>query len=693
MITNNKFIKNRDEMKKAILSAAVILTLWTSAMIPGSFADSDLTVKPDKNFVITYPDVPLPVEKTAAEELAKYIGQSIGIKTIILPESKLNKDDSADAYVGNCSYATKEEDCLKEFNPEGFQILVKNGKLFIRGDDEKGDPLSQAIRTGTLFGVYDFLENELGIAWIWPGKSGEDVPIHNELRLKPFSRTDSPKLSVRQLKGTFNQPAPKEETNLQSGAFVKRLKLSCISKTWFGHSWNRYMAGIGQQHPEWRALVNGERMEGASIQYCTSNKEFRDYIVGQCLNNPYNKGYSIVSISPADGAGFCQCENCRALDPKDTDYTTATAQQNLSNRYWDYANYVAREVKKSRPGLGVGMIAYSCYVDPPTNIDKFEDNLYVELCSSVAYSTKPESKKELYKLYEGWQQVGCKIKSYEYWGMHYWLGLPYVFTRQLKEDMPQLYKCGLMAMHGESQRNYATQGPVYYLVAHQMWNPNIDADKVMKRYYQAFGPASNYIREYFDIFENSIIENQDKIKAFKYNELINKWPEIFPEKTIVKAGAALQKAKDAVKDSPIYAERVQVIDFGYQYAKTTLEAIAIYRKLGRAGVPLWCFGRAGIIAEFEYWQKPGKSFVLNKMPVEWVSFIDEHPDQPIEKGEKIELLKQAWRLGNDRERIINESAAWPANIYGMYYHYVGKGIYAWHQTIKEEMEKEGIKAE
>ena len=49
-------------------------------------------------------------------------------------------------------------------------------------------------------------------------------------------------------------------------------------------------------------------------------------------------------------------------------------------------------------------------------------------------------------------------------------------------------------MKGESAKNFATQGPNYYLASHMMWNPEIDADKVMDRFYKAFGPAADDIR-------------------------------------------------------------------------------------------------------------------------------------------------------------------------------------------------------
>jgi Domain of unknown function (DUF4838) len=677
-------------MFRKILCTVGFITL---THLPQVYAETDLTMKSKKSFVIVYPARALRVEKTAAEELAKYLALSVGAKTQIRPESKLKKAAGADAYIGKCKFTQTQDFYVKNFKREGFQIAVKNGKLFIYGDDGKGRALASNNRTGTLFGVYDFLENEIGIAWIWPGENGEDVPEYKELKIKSFSRIDYPRLENRMLKfsAAYNKYEPKPGDDFK--LWFKRMKLSYTQKSWFGHSGGKFMgprAGkkayeIVKKHPEWTALWDGKR---TGPHYCTSNKEWRDYMVEQCINNPSQKKYSIVSVSPNDGFGFCECKNCRALDPEGTDYSKDIP--NLSNRHWDYANYIAKEVKKKKPELGIGMLAYTAYAQPPTNIDKFSDNLYTQVCYSVAYMIKPEKKKEFYDRILRWGAKGMHFHMYEYWGMHYWMDLPCIWTTQMKETMPFLYKNGLLAIKGESAKNFATQGPNYYLVSHMMWNPDTDADKVLDRFYKAFGPAAGDIKKYYETFERSFMENHQATENFGYINIINAWPEIFPEKTIKAAGECIKRALDAVKYDPVYEERVRIVDAGFYYTRTMVELLKIYRKLGRSGVPLWCFGKAGFEAEFKFWNSKGK---LPKMPAQWVEFIKQHPKQPIARKEKIKLLKRALYLGNERERILHSyipRIGYIASL-GMYERYRVLGYYPWHQAIKAELRKEGIK--
>ena len=660
--------------------AILILALGFLAVLPCARAETNLLLKPGQEFVVAHPDQPLPVEKTAAEELASYLERAVGAKARVLAESEALKGGGTLAWVGQCQSTKQQADYQALLKQEGYRIILKDGVLRIYGDDGKGDAFAGENRTGTLFGVYDFLENEVGIAWIWPGKSGEDVPRLAQLDVKPFSRTDAPRLMYRGIKFSpaYNKHEPKE-LMADFPKWFKRQRLSRVPKLWDGHSWSTYLFKdkVEQQHPEWLALWNGERK---GPHCCTSNPEFREFIVEQCVNHPFNKDKSIVSISPSDGYGFCECSTCRALDPKGTDY--ASGNPNLSNRHWDYANSIAREVKKRRPGLGVAMLGYTAYRDPPTNLERVEDNLYLAMCFSLAYCVKPETKADFFKNLEAWKAKGIKMTAYEYWGMHYWLDLPYVFTREIAEGMPRWYASGLLGMHGEAQKDFATQGPNYYLAAHLMWNPNAPAGRVMDRYYQAFGPAAVPIREYYDVFENSITENRDKIESFSYLVLINVWPEIFPAQTLTRAGECLKKAREAVKGKAAYEDRVNLVGIGYDYTKVMLELLATYRRLGRAGVPLWCFGKQGALAEQKFWKMK-----------EWpqMAFWEKRPDEPLPREEKIKLLQRAWVLGKERERILVENASLPAVSLGMYRYMAERGYYPWHATIRQELENEGIK--
>lgn len=626
--------------------------------------------------LVAYPAKALPVEKFAAEELAGYLTKSTGEKYRSVAE---NQPEAAQAafFVGKCDALKAKPFYTGDLASEEFIVTAENGKIYIYGDDGPGAPMSSKNRAGTLLGVYDFLENELGIAWLWPGDDGEDVPSRQWLPPKDFSRRAKPVYSIRSMGFSYGKYEPKE-INSEIGKWARRQKLGWTEQAWFGHSWHSYVfkTGVDKQHPEWLALYGGERR---GPHCCTSNPDFRNYIVDQVLNHPTNKNMKIASVSPSDGYGFCECENCRKLDQPGTDYTRSVPS--LSDRHWAYANYIAREVKKRNPDRGVGMFAYTAYGEAPETIDTFEDNLYLSMTFSKAYFVKPDIKEKFFQRLDKWKTKKVKIIGREYWGMHYWLSLPYIFTAQIAESMPKLYHAGLVGMYGEAQKDFATQGPNYFLVAHLLWNPEADSQRILDRYYQGFGPAAKSIRRYFDTFEQAILNNQEAIPDFSYRKLIYSWPEVLDPATLEKAGEALAAArKDTADQDTIWRKRVEFIGIGYDYTRIMMELLTTYRRLGQAGVPLTAFSQAGDQIEADKYKLPA-------LPSDIVALWTTRPEKPLEKAEKIALLKRAIELGEARAKILRDNANLPAVSLGMYQYTIDKGIRPWHQTCIDELAK------
>jgi hypothetical protein len=661
-----------------IACALLCATLAGGQPMPRTDAPPALRKAPGEAFAVAYPAKPLPVEKTSAEELAQFIARAAGLKTHVLSEKDLPAPDAADAYVGATDFARAAGLTRDGLKPEAYVIRTRGSKLLILGDDDAGAPFSAGTRSGTLFGVYDFLENDLGVTWIWPGKTGEYVPRRDGLALPAIDRAESPAFLIRAFVVCYGKYEGKD-INLGTGPWLKRMRLSWTVKAWFGHSWGSYVLGkkeLVAAHPEWLALWGGER-RGPHL--CTSNKALREHIVECVLEDAKKKGNKIVSISPSDGYGFCECENCRALDPPGTDYG---ANSNLSNRHWDYANAIAREVKKRDANLGVGMFAYTAYRHPPTNIDRLEDNLYVSFTFTQAYFIKPEMREETYRQVEAWKAKGIKIIGREYWGMHYWLDLPYLFTRDIAEATPYLYDRGLVAMYGETGKNYATQGPNYYLAAHLMWRPHAAPGPVLDRFYAAFGPARDPVRKYYESLEDTLHRNADKALSYSYRQLLNCWPEIFPAADIARAGAQLAEARKAVAGQAEFEERLKVVEVGYEYTVMMVELLGLYRQLGRAGVPLWNFGVEGDAAEAIHYKLPG-----NKMLPEVEAYWAKQPRVTLTPDEKLRLLRRARELGEERERILNQYADLPAVSRGLYQFTIENGIRPWHKTVMEELKK------
>ena len=66
-------------------------------------------------------------------------------------------------------------------------VEITNDKVYLAG---RGD-------RGTVYAVYDFLENDIGCRWLQPGQDGDFVPRLSEIRLKAGRREETPVFAFR----------------------------------------------------------------------------------------------------------------------------------------------------------------------------------------------------------------------------------------------------------------------------------------------------------------------------------------------------------------------------------------------------------------------------------------------------------------------------------------------------------------
>jgi len=111
--------------------------------------------------------------------------------------------------------------------------------------------------------------------------------------------------------------------------------------------------------------VDPEKL-GHDAQLCTSNPE----VVAELAESltaaiEADPTIEIISFSPNDGGGFCECEKCKALDgpPRDSDNSAGRITPWLySNRLAVLNNEVARRVAKRFPHVKIRVGAYGYYL-------------------------------------------------------------------------------------------------------------------------------------------------------------------------------------------------------------------------------------------------------------------------------------------------------------------------------------------
>ncbi|MBQ4244054.1 MAG: hypothetical protein II702_03975, partial [Clostridia bacterium] len=139
----------------------------------------------ETDFTIVLPDGESPCLTTAANEFVSYVYKICGARIAVKSESDTQNFEST-VLLGDtaCSESLKPaDDGLAE---DGFLIFSDGSHLIIRGGSERG----------TLYGVYTFLEEYLGVRWFTPKL--EEVPESKDIIIDShIDRTVEPSFAIR----------------------------------------------------------------------------------------------------------------------------------------------------------------------------------------------------------------------------------------------------------------------------------------------------------------------------------------------------------------------------------------------------------------------------------------------------------------------------------------------------------------
>jgi len=138
--------------------------------------------------VIIIPKSPSYVSSRAAFEFQEYIEKISGAKIPIYTEDEIALEEDLhwlDRYmpiilIGPCERTKQMGIDIDSLPPEGFYIKTKNNALILTGKDVAKKKVARRAKwqdwrvphqdRGTLWAVYTFLEDTLGVAWLWPGE-------------------------------------------------------------------------------------------------------------------------------------------------------------------------------------------------------------------------------------------------------------------------------------------------------------------------------------------------------------------------------------------------------------------------------------------------------------------------------------------------------------------------------------------
>ncbi len=484
-------------------------------------------------------------DSAAAGVLADWIQKITDVRLETTDQPRVGK---AAIYIGRA--AVEKGLNLSDLNSptnEGVRI-VSDGRseVLIAGQSE----------TATVKAVCRFLE-ELGCRYFMDHPLGEVYPRSKTVTVGKLDVAEKPGFMLRRIWGS--QWTSQTLWKIWNGDGGVELSTE--------HAWNKYVdQGLFDTHPEYFALRNGQRQRGA--WYCTWNPDLRKVFAQGVIA----KGQANPSISPPDGTGYCQCDNCRAQDDPDN-IEPSSGVVSISNRYADFFDYVGKEVAKAQADWLLNFYCYADYTQAPTFQRHLSPNL-VAWIAPIRYSRyhrigspNSPSMMQLATVIEGWSATTDHIAYRTY---NYNLAECLVPVSKLavwKHDIPYLKQKGCIGMNLETLANWEIYGPHIYQSIRLAYAPDANGDALTDDYFLKFyGPAAGpLMKQYWQSIDQAFADMKCESGSFFALHLV------YQPQFLEKLRSLVDKASAAAQTDPTYAARVAMTAQGFQNAAQYIE--------------------------------------------------------------------------------------------------------------------------
>lgn len=492
--------------------------------------------------------------QSSANLLAEYIKKSTKAELQVVNYSKLQKQTgNIKIWIGIGDYVVKQKYDLSSLDDDGFLISFP---------DENNIVIIGKTDWGTEFGIYEFLERYAGVRWLLPGVDGEHIPEVKTLDIEIRDVRQEPAFFSRFLSGLPNQ-----------AQMIWRRRNRMHASVNFSHNLlNLYSPDkYVKTRPEFFPIHDGKRFLPSGIthkwQPCFSApgivEEAIKNICDYFSNHPEETSYS---LGINDSFSHCECEKCKA---KDSNKKNFLGYDDLSDRYFEWANAVVEGVLKKYPGKWFGCLAYHNVAQPPAKV-KVHPRIIPYLTYDRMKWIDKEIESEGKRITEWWASKSPFLGWYDYiYGTPYLL--PRVYFHKMAEYYRYGYANGVKTLTAEAYPNWG-EGPKLYVALKLQWNPNLDVDTLLKDWYvSAVGEeAASDLEAYYEIWEDFWTKRILNTKWFtKEGQYLNFWakPEYLDLVTYedISKSRKLLEAVLAKTKTPKQKARAEIIMKAFEY--------------------------------------------------------------------------------------------------------------------------------
>jgi len=539
--------------------AAPVVTQWLTLIDAG---ESDYVIVKGANCS--------PSEQTAAKELQSYLKQISGAELAITDDTALAREHEIIVGKTNRENAGSYTIDRNALGDEGFTVMTVGEKLVIAGGELRG----------TLYGVYNFLEQNLGCRWFTPDLS--KIPSNSTIKIDAnLKYSQTPKFEYRDDYWTsaFNADwKAKQKINSDNGAAMPESYGGGISYAGFCHTMNALVpVSYFDAHPEYFSYRDdvGAR---TTDQRCLTNPDVLAITIANAratlLANPHAK---IISITQNDNGGYCQCPNCKAMDAK---YGGPSG-----TNIW-FVNQVAAALGDEFPNVAFDTFAYQYTRKPPTNIVP-RDNVIVRLCSIECCFAHPLSEcghsrdESLLTRFskvdssfaadlKGWSAICKRLYIWDYTTNFNMYLTMFPNFQVLSPNMQFFADNNVKGVFEEGNYTGGKSGEFgemrAYVLAKLLWDPNCDVEYQMMDFMKAYygENSAKYIKQYIDIITSKTIKT-DHLFIFDWQ-----YQGCYFTPKERKQMDALWDSAEANAGTPEQLANIQCSRLSYRHYKATL---------------------------------------------------------------------------------------------------------------------------
>jgi len=476
-------------------------------------------------------------EELAAKELALFLKQITGAEFRISRDNEPEQD--FEIVLGDTTRKSQQNvpEELKTNNWEGFAIFREGAKLYIMGN----------IPRGTLYGVYDLLDVELGVRFL--ADEVNHVPRKSTLELDLESRMYAPPIERRTIWEPLGGDSMRR--NRLNGASFTVLDTRLGGVKVIGpntHTFNYLVPPeeYFEEHPEYYAEIKGKRRshyDGILTQLCVTNPEvakialktLRSWLGPEVQENPFNK--YIVSVTVNDTPHFCQCAKCRAVNKEEGVEEGATIMR--------FVNHLASQLAEEYPAVSVETMIYGTSI-PRT---KPVSNVIIQMVKTpdMRYAlddpANAENREALAEFRKAQESVGQG-------GIYNWLWLgtysstsyldPRPNLKYLAHNFRVMNDCGVIGFFAQTvqSRGLEMQALRFYLISRALWRPDIDGRKAIEEFCQLYyKDAADDVLRYIDLVNDEYAQKDRTL-----NTLANT-TAIYDDEFLARGDAILSSAE------------------------------------------------------------------------------------------------------------------------------------------------------